>query len=105
MAPAPWVAMLVMLVFGAYAFGWGTLSSAVRQRAVPTAFQGRVTSVYNVGVFGGMVAGSALGGVIARQFLHHRAVLVRRRRLRRDPRGPLAPAQVAHAEEPAPERV
>ena len=67
-APAPWVAMVIMVVFGAYAFVWGTLSSAVRQRAVPMAFQGRVTSVYNVGVFGGMVVGSALGGLIARHF-------------------------------------
>ncbi len=68
LAPAPWVAMLIMVVFGAYAFVWGTLSAAVRQRAVPTAFQGRVNSVYNVGIFAGIVVGSALGGLIARQF-------------------------------------
>ena len=61
----PWVAMVVMAVFGAYAFVWGTLSSAVRQRAVPTELQGRVGSVYLVGLFGGIVAGQALGGVIA----------------------------------------
>lgn len=68
LAPAPWVAMVVMFVFGAYAFVWGTLSAAVRQRATPTDFQGRVNSVYNVGVFAGIVAGSALGGLIARHF-------------------------------------
>jgi predicted MFS family arabinose efflux permease len=68
LAPAPWVAMVVMFVFGAYAFVWGTLSQAVRQRAVPLEFQGRVASVYLVGVFGGLVLGSALGGLIARQW-------------------------------------
>lgn len=68
LAPNAWVAAGVMLVFGAYAFVWGTLSSAVRQRAVPTAFQGRVTSVYNGGLFAGIVIGSALGGAIAKVF-------------------------------------
>lgn len=68
LAPAPWVAVVIMVVFGAYAFVWGTLSAAVRQRAVPTEFQGRVNSVYNVGIFGGIVVGSALGGLIARHF-------------------------------------
>ena len=61
----PWVAIAIMVVFGAYAFVWGTLSSAVRQRAVPTELQGRVGSVYLVGLFGGIVLGQALGGVIA----------------------------------------
>jgi MFS family permease len=61
----PWVAIVIMAVFGAYAFVWGTLSSAVRQRAVPTELQGRVGSVYMVGVFAGIVLGQALGGVIA----------------------------------------
>lgn len=60
-----WVAILIMFIFGLYAFVWGTLSSAVRQRAVPTEYQGRVGSVYMVGVFGGIVIGQALGGVLA----------------------------------------
>lgn len=59
-----WVAMLIMFGFGVYAFVWGTLSQAVRQRAVPTAFQGRVGSVYSVAIYAGVVLGSALGGVI-----------------------------------------
>lgn len=59
------VAIVIMLIFGAYAFVWGTLSSAVRQRAVPTQFQGRVTSVYVVALFGGLVAGQLIGGLIA----------------------------------------
>lgn len=68
LAPAPWVALVILFVFGAYAFVWGTLSQTVRQRAVPTEFQGRVGSVYLVGVFAGLVLGSALGGLIARNW-------------------------------------
>ncbi|UUW89320.1 MFS transporter [Nocardioides sp. WV_118_6] len=61
----PWVAVLIMFGFGVYAFAWGTLSQAVRQRAVPMEFQGRVGSVYSVSIFGGTVIGSGLGGLIA----------------------------------------
>lgn len=63
-----WLALVIMLVFGAYAFVWGALSAAVRQRAVPQEYQGRVASVYLMGVFGGIVVGSALGGLIAREW-------------------------------------
>ncbi|WP_125776402.1 MFS transporter [Antribacter gilvus] len=65
LAPQGWVAILIMVVFGAYAFVWGTVSATVRQRAVPTEFQGRVGSVYMVCVFGGAVIGNGLGGLIA----------------------------------------
>jgi MFS family permease len=61
-----WVAMVVMFVFGAHAFVWGTTSRTVRMRAVPMELQGRVGSLYAIGVFGGILAGQALGGVIAR---------------------------------------
>jgi MFS family permease len=64
----PAVALAVMFVFGAHAFIWGTTSTAVRQRAVPADFQGRVGSVYMIGVIGGMVVGGAIGGLIARQW-------------------------------------
>ncbi len=60
-----WVALVIMFFFGAYAFVWGTISTTVRQRLVPAELQGRVASVNMVGVFGGMVVGQALGGVIA----------------------------------------
>ncbi|WP_235003168.1 MFS transporter [Blastococcus haudaquaticus] len=62
----PWVAMTIMFVFGVHAFVWGTTSRTVRMRAVPAELQGRVGSLYSIGVFGGIVAGQALGGVIAR---------------------------------------
>jgi MFS family permease len=61
----PAVALFVFFVFGAHAFIWGTTSSAVRQRAVPTQVQGRVTSVYMIGVTGGIVVGSVIGGLVA----------------------------------------
>lgn len=61
----PWVAMAIMFVFGAHAFVWGTTSVTVRQRAVPLSLQGRVNSVNLVGVFGGLVIGSGIGGTLA----------------------------------------
>ena len=59
------LALIEMVIFGAYAFVWGTVSNAVRQRSVPQEYQGRVGSVYVVGLFLGIVIGQALGGVIA----------------------------------------
>ncbi|MGL4174477.1 MAG: MFS transporter [Dermatophilaceae bacterium] len=59
------VALAVMVVFGGYTFVWGSLSSAVRQRATPSALQGRVGSVYWVGLVGGLLIGQLLGGLIA----------------------------------------
>lgn len=64
----PAVAMAIFFAFGAHAFVWGTTSVTVRQRAVPGELQGRVGSVNTVGVFGGLVVGSALGGLLAREF-------------------------------------
>jgi MFS family permease len=61
----PAVAMVVFFVFGAHAFIWGTISTTIRQRAVPSQMQGRVASLYMIGVTGGMVLGSVLGGLIA----------------------------------------
>jgi predicted MFS family arabinose efflux permease len=65
---SPWVAMPVFFVFGAHAFVWGTTSVTVRQRAVPLPLQGRVGSVNLVGVFGGLVIGSTIGGALAQRF-------------------------------------
>jgi MFS family permease len=62
---SPVVAFVIMFGFGAYAFVWGTISTTVRQRLVPMELQGRIASVNMVGVFGGLVVGQFLGGVIA----------------------------------------
>jgi predicted MFS family arabinose efflux permease len=64
----PAVAIGIMVVFGAHAFVWGSTSVTVRQRAVPEALQGRVSSVNSLGVYGGLVLGAALGGLIANHF-------------------------------------
>ncbi|GAA2371314.1 MFS transporter [Dactylosporangium salmoneum] len=62
---SPRVAAAILFVFGAHAFIWGTTSITVRQRAVPEHLQGRVGSVNTISVFGGLVVGSLLGGVLA----------------------------------------
>src|SRR3712207_2305011 len=59
------IALVIMFVFGAHAFVWNTTSTSIRQRAVPTELQGRVSSVYLLGVMGGIVVGSVVGGAIA----------------------------------------
>ena len=56
------------------------MSQTVRQRAVPTELQGRVGSVYMVGLFAGLIVGQGLGGVIAEHVGSDGAVLVRLRR-------------------------
>lgn len=61
----PAIALVTFFVFGGHAAIWGTTASSIRQRAVPTEFQGRVGSVYMMGVQGGLVAGSAVGGLLA----------------------------------------
>jgi predicted MFS family arabinose efflux permease len=65
---APTVAMVIFFVFGAHAFVWGTTSITIRQRAVPPELQGRVGSVNTVGVFGGLVVGSGVGGLLAQAY-------------------------------------
>ena len=65
---APVLAVGIMVVFGAHAFVWGSTSVTVRQRAVPEALQGRVSSVNSFGVYGGLVIGAAVGGPIASHF-------------------------------------
>ena len=60
------VAAVIMFVFGAHIFIWGTTSRTVRMRAVPIELQGRVGSLYSIGIFGGILVGQAIGGVIAR---------------------------------------
>ena len=65
---SPAVALVTMGVFGAHEFVWGTTSTVVRQRAVPDELLGRVTGVYTVGLIGGLVIGTPIGGLLAREF-------------------------------------
>ncbi len=60
-----WPAMVAMLVFGVHASMWATTSTTVRQAAVPEELQGRVGSVYLVGMQGGLVVGAGVGAVLA----------------------------------------
>jgi predicted MFS family arabinose efflux permease len=61
----PWVGMVILFLFGAHNSVWGTTTTTIRQRAVPADFQGRLSSLNQLGSYGGLVAGAALGGVIA----------------------------------------
>lgn len=63
-----WVALPIFFVFGAHAFIWHTTSLTVRQRAVPQHLQGRVGSVNLISVYGGLVLGSVIGGVLATHY-------------------------------------
>lgn len=65
---SPYVAMPVFFVFGAHAFIWGTTAITIRQRSVPMELQGRVGSVNLLGIFGGLVVGAGLGGVLAQHW-------------------------------------
>ena len=79
-----------MFGFGAYAFIWGTISTTVRQRLVPLQLQGRIASVNMVGVFGGLVIGQLLGGLIAQTWGLTAPVVVRIRRFGDHPAAGLA---------------
>jgi len=63
-----WVAFATFFVFGAHEFIWGTTAVTIRQRAVPTHLQGRVGSVNVICVYGGLVIGAAIGGVLATRY-------------------------------------
>ena len=65
---SPAVAFATLVVFGAHAFVWGTISTVVRQRAVPDALLGRVSGVYRLAIVAGMVIGTPLGGLLAKAF-------------------------------------
>jgi len=65
---SPPVALMIFFLFGAHAFVWGTTATTIRQRAVPDELFGRVSGVYRVGIFGGLVAGAPIGGFLAREY-------------------------------------
>jgi predicted MFS family arabinose efflux permease len=62
---SPLIASAIFFVFGAHAFIWGTTSITIRQRAVPAQLQGRVGAVNVIATYGGLVAGSVIGGILA----------------------------------------
>ncbi|VXC41583.1 MFS transporter [Pseudoclavibacter sp. 8L] len=62
------VAGLTMFVFGMYTVIWATLASTIRGRAVPSRMRGRVSSVYFLGMIGGMAVGTFVGGLIGQGF-------------------------------------
>ena len=65
---SPAFALVIMFVSGVHGFVWGTTATTVRQRSVPDALYGRVSGVYRVGIFGGLVIGAPIGGFLARTF-------------------------------------
>jgi MFS family permease len=65
---SPIVAAATMVLFGIHETVWGTTSTTVRQRAVPSSYLGRVTSVYMLGAFTGLVIGAVIGGAVAQRF-------------------------------------
>ena len=65
LSTVPAISMAILFAFGFQASIWGTTATAVRQRAVPEELQGRVGSVYLVGVFGGLVVGGVIGAIIS----------------------------------------
>jgi MFS family permease len=64
----PWMGMAILFFFGAHNSIWRTTTTTIRQRVVPAGFQGRVSSLNQLGSHGGLVAGAALGAVIAGRF-------------------------------------
>lgn len=64
----PLLAGGILFLFGIHTAAWGATANAVRHRAVPTALQGRVGSIYLLGMMGSLAVGNAIGGVLGRQW-------------------------------------
>ncbi|MFW2380443.1 MAG: MFS transporter [Acidimicrobiales bacterium] len=62
------VVFATLILFGVHESMWGTTSSSIRQAVVPNEFQGRVSSVYIMGLQTGLVVGAGLGALIAELF-------------------------------------
>lgn len=63
-----WVAAAIIVVFSVHATVWGTVVITIRQRTVPSALFGRVSSVYSLLDLGGAALGSLLGGAVAQAY-------------------------------------
>jgi MFS family permease len=64
----PWVAAAMIVVFGSHTMVWGNVVTTLRQRSVPAAIYGRVSSVYSLLDLGGAAVGSLLGGAVAQAY-------------------------------------
>ena len=65
---SPVAAGAIIIVFGVHTVVWGVVVTTIRQRAVPSALFGRVTSVYSLLDLGGAALGSLLGGLVAQAY-------------------------------------
>ncbi|MFI7540104.1 MFS transporter [Actinoplanes sp. NPDC049599] len=63
-----WVAAAMIVVFSIHATVWGNAVMTLRQRSVPSAVYGRVSSVYALLDLGGAAVGSLLGGAVAQAY-------------------------------------
>ena len=61
----PIIAMATLFAFGVHEAVWGTTETTIRQRSVPEQLQGRIGSVYMLGLVGGLVVGAVIGGTLA----------------------------------------
>jgi MFS family permease len=61
----PWVAGLILVLFGVHTMVWGVLIMSLRQRLVPDELRGRVGSVFALLDLGGAAIGTLLGGIVA----------------------------------------
>ena len=62
---SPYAAAAMIVIFGVHTTVWGVVVTTIRQRDVPAAMFGRVTSVYSFLDLGGAALGSLLGGAVA----------------------------------------
>jgi predicted MFS family arabinose efflux permease len=61
----PLIAGLMIVVFGIHTTVWGVVVTTIRQRDIPLALFGRVTSVYSLVDLAGAATGSLVGGLVA----------------------------------------
>jgi predicted MFS family arabinose efflux permease len=64
----PWVAAMMIVVFGIHTMVWGVVVVTIRQRSVPSRLYGRVASVYALLDLGGAALGSLVGGLVAQSY-------------------------------------
>jgi predicted MFS family arabinose efflux permease len=62
------VAAAMIVIFGIHTTVWGIVVTTIRQRDVPSALYGRITSVYTLVDLTGAALGSMLGGLVATGF-------------------------------------